>query len=474
MLLQTVVSRGLAHFSYVLGDEFSGDCLVIDPRRDVEVYLEIARENKVRISHIFETHIHADFVSGSRELSQYTGAPIWTGAADEIAFEHRPLRGGEAFQVGRLWVEALHTPGHTPEHISLLVSGGSGADRPWGLFSGDTLFAGEIGRPDLLGEGTEEKLAGQLFHTLHEIIFPLGDDIVVYPSHGEGSPCGASIGDRPTSTIGYERCNNPILAIEEQEEFVRTVLESLEPAPSYYARMKKVNAHGAAILGNRPHFQPLEADDFRRKMENPEAIVLDTREIEAYGGAHVPGSLHIGLREAFPIWAGRILDEAFPIWAGRMLRPEHEILLVLADEGKVDAAERHLLRVGYENFGGYIRQGMRSWMEAAYPFARTPQMSVHELKTRLDQGGDLQVLDVRTASEWREGNIPTASHIYVADLVENMEELDPNRPVATYCGSGYRASIAASILERSGFNQVYNIPGSFTAWQAAGYPQDKP
>ncbi len=473
MIFETIEAEGLAHYSYVIGDDSAGTCVVIDPRRDVDIYLDIARRTKVTISHVLETHIHADFVSGSLELAARTGATIGVGRADEYGFEHTPLDDGDRIEVGQLTLTALHTPGHTPEHISYLVGGGVGAGEPWGLFSGDTIFAGEIGRPDLLGEGTEQKLARQLYHTLHEKLLKLGDEIIVYPAHGEGSPCGASIGDRPTTTIGYERLHNPLLHIDSVEEFTERLLASQTPAPSYYPRMKKVNAAGPTLLSSLPDLRSLEVDTFIEQIERPNTVVVDARDFEAFGGAHIPGSLNIGLREPFPVWAGRILDETFPIWTGWMLDPTHCLLLILPEEDKVDEVVRHLHRIGYENIGGYLREGIRGWIKAGQEFERTPQMSVHELKQRIDAGDRLQIVDARTNSEWALGRIPTAIHSYVPFLEENLDKLDPDKPVATYCGSGYRASIAASILKRHGFQQVYNIPGSMTAWQAAGYEVEK-
>lgn len=458
MLLETVESEGLAHLSYVLGDEDAGVCAVIDPRRDVSVYLEIARSHECRITHILETHIHADFVSGSRELAAQTGAAIYVGAADDYGFEHRPLKEGNTLELGSLCLEVLHTPGHTPEHVCFRVSGGKGSQEPWAVFTGDTLFAGEVGRPDLLGGGTEQRLAGQLFHSLHEKLLCLGDEVEIYPAHGEGSPCGGNIGDRKTSTIGYERLHNPQLQIRDEAEFVQAVLSTLPEPPSYYPRMKRVNAEGPRVLGCMPAVQPLDPGAFRERAAQPGALVLDTREIEAFGGAHIEGALNIALRDEFPIWSG---------W---MLKPEEELLLVLADEAEMEEVQRHLLRIGLESIGGFLRQGMRGWIEAGLPFRRTLQLSVHELHERVTSGKDgLQLLDVRRPDEWERGHIPTARHFFVPHLAEHLEELDRDQPTATYCGSGYRASIAASVLERSGFREVINIPGSMKAWKAAGF-----
>jgi hydroxyacylglutathione hydrolase len=459
MILETIKSEGLAHFSYLIGDDSAGIGAVIDPRRDVDLYLELAHQNNLHIACILETHIHADFVSGSRELAARTGATIGVGAEGEVDFEHRPLHDGDEIELGQFTLQVLHTPGHTPEHVCLLIRGGTAADQPWGLFSGDTLFAGEVGRPDLLGKGTEEKLARQLFDSLRNRLLTLPEDIILYPGHGEGSPCGASIGSRSTSTLGYEKRNNPILSVEDRDEFVRQVMATLTPAPEYYPRMKKINAAGPKVLGRLPHVKPMTADEFEQAIGAEDTVVVDTREIEAYGGAHIANALSIPVRSSFPIWAGRILQ------------PEQQLFFVLPDQAKLDEVVRHLLRVGYENFGGYLRQGMRNWFEAGKPFRRTHQMSIQELKQRIESDSHaLQVLDVRGDDEWEEGRIPTATHIHAPELTQHLDQLDRQRSVAVYCGSGYRASIAASLLERHGFTSVSNIPGSITAWKAAGYP----
>lgn len=458
MLLEQIKAEGLAHYSYLVGDEGAGVCAVIDPRRDVEVYLERAQRAGVRIIAILETHIHADFVSGSRELAARTGAPIYVGAEGEVRFEHRPLHDGDRIELGKLHLDVLHVPGHTPEHVAFVISGGQGAAEPWGVFTGDTLFAGEVGRPDLLGAGTEEGLARALYRSLHEKLLPLGDDVIIYPAHGEGSPCGASIGERKTSTIGYERRNNPLFQARDEARFAAELLEAQSPAPAYYPRMKRINAEGPRVLGALPALEPLDAADVARMGDDPGTVLLDLREIEAFGGAHIPGSINIALRDAFPIWVGRMLD------------PDARLLLIAAHEGQLEAARTHLLRIGYERIAGYLRGGIRGWTEQGRPFDSLPLLGVAALRERIEAGGDLQVLDVRSHQEWAEGHIPTARHIYLADLPGQLDRLDRERPVAVYCGSGYRASLAASLLKRGGFRHVYNVPGSMAAWKAAGYP----
>ncbi|MDT8306895.1 MAG: rhodanese-like domain-containing protein [Anaerolineae bacterium] len=473
MILERITSQGLAHYSYLVGDETAGVCAVIDARRDVEVYLERARHHQVEITHILETHIHADYVSGSRELAARCGAPIYTGVTAEVAFEHRPLQDGQEIELGEFTLRTLHAPGHTPEHIVFLIRGGAGASAPWGLFSGDTLFAGDVGRPDLLGEEQEEELADKLYTSLHEKLLPLGDGIIIYPAHGEGSPCGASIGARPSSTLGYERANNELLQITDRETFVRQVLAAQSAAPSYYARMKKVNARGPEILGALPALPALDAATFMAEMQRPNSIVLDLRSLEAFAGAHIEGALNIGMREPFPIWAGRILEETLPIWAGWIVAPDSRILLVADSAEQAAEARTELLRVGYEQIGGYLRRGLHGWTEQGMPVVHSELLSVQELRAIQEAGeGEKgwQILDVRSEQEWNQGHIPGAVHIPVHELDERLGELDRNRPLAVYCGSGYRASIAASLLMRNGFEKVANVPGSISGWKGAGYP----
>ncbi|MBI3947243.1 MAG: MBL fold metallo-hydrolase [Armatimonadetes bacterium] len=460
MIFETIESEGLAHLSYLLGDEDAGECVVIDPRRDVDAYLDAARRESARITRVIETHVHADFVSGSRELAARTGAPIYTGPGDAYGFPRAALNEGDTVQVGGLCLKALRTPGHTPEHISLVVSGGRGAADAWGVFTGDTLFAGEVGRPDLIGDGTEEELARRLFHSLHEKLLKLDDGIEVYPAHGQGSPCGGRIGDRKTSTIGYERRHNPRLRTDDPDAFVRELLESLPPAPTYYARLKRMNAAGPMELGCLRPVPLLDGERFEAEMHRPGTLVLDTRDGVAFGGAHVPGAINIPLRETFPIWAG---------W---MLRPEQRFLLVADAEEDAHRVQRHLLRVGLDHLVGSLRRGVREWIEAGYPFAHIPQMGVHELYDLISNGhaAELQVLDVRTDGEWKEGHVPHALHVFAADLPERLDRLDKSRLVVVYCSTGFRSSIAASVLQRGGFRDVREAPGSMAAWRAAGLP----
>lgn len=461
MIFETVDAEGLAQLSYLIGDADAGECIVVDPRRDVDVYLKLSRQHGVRITHVLETHIHADFLSGSRELAAHTGAPILAGTSDDYGFEHTALDDGDELQIGSLRLRALHTPGHSPEHVCYLIGGGAGSKQPWGVLTGDTLFAGSVGRPDLAAGRPAEELARALYRSIHEVLLPLGDEVLVYPGHGAGSPCGANIGERRVSTLGYERQRNDKLRIDSEQGFVEAVLDDLPEEPTYYARLKKENAEGPDVLGRLPHVQALGAARFSEVTGTDDAIIVDAREIEAFSGAHIGGALNIGLRASFPIWAGWLLE------------PDQRVLLVAERRQDVSVVRRHLFRIGLDGLAGYLRDGMRSWIEAGRPFVQRRDLSVHDLHERIRDGADaLQVVDVRGDSEWEQGAIPTALHVHVPALRDGAGELDAERPVATYCGSGYRASMAASLLERLGFEQVHNVPGSMSAWQAAGYPID--
>jgi hydroxyacylglutathione hydrolase len=464
MHFETIKSDGLAHLSYMIGD--NNQCAVIDPRRDIEAYLEVARDHEVEITHIVETHVHADFVSGSRELAARTGATIYGGQIEnqtqgDYGFDIETLQDGDTLQVGDVELRALHTPGHSSEHMSFVVSGGgAGAEHDWAVFTGDTLFAGEVGRPDLEPGADHQELARKLFDSLHDKLMALDDSVEVYPCHGEGSPCGSSIGARDQTTIGYERRYNPRLQQNDKEEFVSTLTQELEeePMPAYYARCKRINHDGPQILGALHALEAYDVGTFERFIDDDDVVLLDAREIEAFAAAHIPGSLNIALRGAFPVWAGRLLDD------------ERRYVLIGDDSAAAEQARTHLLRIGL-NLEGYLAGGFKRWFNAGKSYDSLELMSVHELYNRLEEGEDgLQILDVRTPKEWKSGHLQDAQHVFVPDLPDYMSRLDRERPVLTYCGSGFRASIAASMLAAGGFSTVYNLPGSMAAWKAEEFP----
>ena len=458
MFLETVRTEGLAQLSYVLGEE-KGACVVVDPRRDVGVYLDIALGREARITHAIETHVHADFVSGAHELAAETGCRVAAGATGSYDFEPLRLADGNVLEVGTLRLRALHTPGHSPEHVCLVVEVEAG--RPWAVFTGDTLFAGSVGRPDLSADADPDALARALWRSLTERLLPLGDGVIVLPGHGSGSPCGPDIGDRDLTTLGYERAHGRFLGLGGEEAFAKAVLASLDDVPAYYPRTKALNARGAVPTGGPSWVPPLEPEAFRRAAHDG-AQVVDGREIEAFGAAHVDGALSVALRDLFPAWAGRVLD------------PDGPLLLVLPRHADPAEAVAHLHRIGYDRVVGWLGGGMRAWIESGLPWVRRRDMSVQELREAVEGGEGLQVLDVRSEEEWEEeGHVPGAVHRSAAALAAEGAEglgLDPERPVAVYCGSGYRSSLAASLLERRGFSDVRNVLGSWSGWTGAGYP----
>ena len=460
LIFEQINSEGLAQLSYIIGDDKAGVAAVIDPRRAVEVYINRARELGVQITHAVETHIHADFVSGTHELAAQTGAEICGGKNADYQFDLTQMKEGDEIELGNVTLRTVHTPGHTPEHISLVVFDKKQGEEPFAIFTGDTLFNLDVGRPDLLGKGTETDLAKKLYHSLFEKILPLGDRIEVYPCHGAGSACGKSIGDRRQTTIGNERVFSETFNDRTEAEFVEWVMKDMPEPPTHYPKLKKINAKGAEILGNLPLLKPLKPKDFQDALTDEGSIVIDARSILAFAGGHIPGTINIALRDEFPNWVGWMID------------PQKKIYVVVESVRDVEAASEHLFRIGYDNLGGYLHQGMASWENAALPLETLGIWTAPELNEHKDDS-DLQILDVRSDGEWKKGHVPNAEHIYVAHLAENIEKLDKSKPVATYCGSGYRASIAASILKGAGFEKVINIPGSWNAWTKARLPVEK-
>lgn len=385
--------------------------------------------------------------------------PVINGdSAEGRTFAYDILHDGDRVEMGSVSLCAIATPGHTPEHLCYLIAGGKGATAPWGVFTGDALFAGDVGRTDLLGKDHEAQSARLLHRSLFQRLLPLGDELVIYPAHGKGSPCGGDIGDREASTLGYERRHNPKLQVATEDEFVRDAVAGREPVPFHYPRLKVVNSVGANPRGDLPQLMPLTAHEFQEAAARPHARVVDLREIEAFASAHIRGALNIPLREEFPIWAG---------W---MVQAGERLLLVLPSERASENAARQLFRLGLDNLGGHLRFGMRSWFEAALPIERLGTMSVQELKARLDRADTPQILDVRRDDEWQQGFIPTARHIFAPFVRAQLNDLDRTRTIVAYCSTGYRASIAASMLRQNGFGDVYNVLGSMKAWRAAGYP----
>ena len=455
LVFKTIQTEGIAELSYLIGDDDEGVAAVFDPRPDCDVYVDMAREAGLAITHIFETHIHADLVSGSRELcASVESARIFASneGGAEYGFEHEKVNDGDCFTFGELLVIARHTPGHTPEHMSYLLADADHPDDPWGILTGDSLFVSSAGRPDLLGEKHTKQLAEQQFRTLRDFYLKMPDHVMIYPNHGAGSPCGADIGNRLSSTIGYERRFNKFLQFDEVQKFTEYALATAPPVPKYYPVMKKVNTQGPQVLGNLPHVPGLPPKAFKEAIEKKNGVLVDVRTMLAFGGGHIPGALNIGGSPILSIWAGWMLD------------PDEPVLLVLESKNDLEEIVRLFIRTGYTKFSGYLVGGMKAWDAAGFPLTEVGQMSVHELNRR---ARDLQIVDVRSPREWKNGHVPGARHIFLPELLKRVDELDRSNPTAVYCGSGYRASIATSILKPAGFEKLWNVPGSWEAWKKA-------
>ncbi len=458
LVFERIQTEGIAELSYLLGDDSAGVAAVFDPTPDVQKYVDLARKKKVSITHIFETHIHADLVSGARELCARLGsAKIFLSHEGDAryGFVHEKLADGDQFTFGKSKVTVKHTPGHTPEHVSYLIAETDHAESPWGVLTGDSLFVNSAGRPDLLGSSETEELTKQLFETLRGFYLALPDGVTIFPAHGHGSPCGADIGDRLQSTIGYERKFNPYLQFTDFQKFKEHALGSAPPVPKYYPLMKKVNAKGPEILGNLPRVPGLPPKAFQEALDKKRGVLVDTRLMLAFGGGHIAGALNIGGTPMLSIWAGWLLD------------PEKPILLVLDSDDKLAEVVPLFLRTGFTKFAGYLVGGMTAWDNAGFPLDDVGQMTVHDIK---EPETPLQIVDVRAPGEWKEGHVPGATHIFLPELREKSTGLDKLQPIAVYCDSGYRASIATSILKQEGFTRVCNVPGSWQAWKNAKFP----
>jgi hydroxyacylglutathione hydrolase len=457
MKIERFETPGLAQYAYIVSSD--GEAVVIDPMRDTEWYTRYLANEGLVLTAIVETHIHADFASGATALAKETGAELALSGYDEgqqyrYEMPHRSLRNGDAIKIGSVRLEAMHTPGHTPEHLSfLLFDTKRSMAEPLALFSGDFLFVGSLGRPDLLGEEAKQGLAHELFRSLHRRLDPLPDGVQIYPGHGAGSLCGAGMDDRPESTLGYERRTNPLFRMDEAS-FIAEVLGTVPHMPSYYPRMKELNSRGAASIASLPQpkkLSPSELEDIR-KSSRP--VLLDLRRPQAFGGAHVPGSINIGAGQNLSLWAGWLLD------------PESQIVLI-DDTGEDQESQQALMRVGLDHVLGSLAGGMPAWIDAGLDFAPLAQISTAEVERR---NPDTIILDVRSDGEWRSGHIEGAKHIMLGDLPAQLDLVPGEKEIITVCGSGYRSSIAASLLLKAGFTGVKSMDGGMGAWKQRSRP----
>ncbi len=454
----------LAHASYFIGSE--GEAAVVDPQRDVDQYISEAESQKVRIKYIIETHLHADFVSGHRELADKTGAAIVFGKQSGATFPHRPISDGEELTIGGVTLRVMETPGHTPESICILVTENAGTDaRPGKLLTGDTLFIGDVGRPDLAGGRgyTPQEMAAMMYDSLHEKILKLDDAVEVYPAHGAGSMCGKNLSKETSSTIGQQRKFNYALQPMTKAQFVKMMTADLPEAPAYFSQDAEINRSGAHPLSELPKPAPLSPGEVREFGEHG-GVILDVRSAAEFGAGHVPGSLNIGLGGQFASWAGSLIPLTAPI------------ILIANNESQVEEAQVRLARVGLENMKGFLAGGINEWQIAGFEIAEVPQITVSELKDLMKTQAGLQVIDVRRPAEFQSGHAPHAVTAPLAKFRELLPSLglNPDQPSAIICAGGYRSSAATSIAQQLGFRNLLNVTGGTAAWINAGYEVETP
>ena len=449
MFLETLRTPGLAQLSYLIGDGHLA--AVVDPRLDVEEYLERAREHGARIALIYETHRNEDLVSGARALSELTGARVLHGTALDFEYGEGAEDGSEE-RLGQLRLRVLHTPGHTDESISIAVFDDEYADSAVGVFTGDALFVGDVGRTDFYPERARE-VAGLLYDSLFDKLLPLGDQALIYPAHGAGSVCGDGMASREFSSIGHERKNNPRLQLS-REEFVEAKLAEHHTKPPYFREMERVNLRGAEPLAGLPWLPALSPAELEAAVDDG-AELVDVRGFEAFAGCSIPGSLAL----PFSMLSG---------YGGWFLPYDRPLALVGSGEDQLTEAVRRLIRLGFTRFAGFLAGGVSAWATEGRALQSIPMISASTLRERMQGGDDFTVLDVRKESEWREGHLPGAHHRFLGRLPSHDGLGGLATPIVTFCASGKRALVAASLLRRMGHEEVETCFGSMKAWRAIG------
>jgi hydroxyacylglutathione hydrolase len=456
MEIEQFVVEGLGHQSYCILDTESGTAAIVDPRRDVDVYLQAAQRTQARITHILETHIHNDYITGSRELVARTGATIFASAIDPLHYEHQPVGEGDRFTVGSLSFTGLATPGHTPEHVSYLLQEPR-KEAPTALFSGGSLLAANAGRTDLLGKEMILTLTRQQYHTLRRLLEMLPGQVRVYPTHGAGSFCLSTGSDSARSTtIAQERLVNPAAVAKDEDEFIQQQIAGYSEFPTYYRYMGPANKEGPTVLGALPTPPPFSPQEVQERMHGGMPLV-DGRGRDAFAREHVPGSLNIELDDSFATYVGWTLPFNVPL-----------MILIEDEDGRREAVVQ-LIRIGYERVEGYVDGGISAWKAAALPTSQFASLDLETFYGRWSRREPFLVLDVRRSDEWREGHIPGALHIHVGDLAQRMHELPKQPPIMTICRSGHRAAIAASMIAATG-REVIAVRDGMEEWQKRGWP----
>jgi len=452
VIFQQILNEEAGCLSYLIGCTQAGHAVIVDPARDrVEDYVALARRKGLQVSDIVETHVHADHVSGNQALAAKTGARIHIHPAANAAFAHDPAEHGREIRIGNVALQVIHTPGHTPDSIALLVTDLSRGTEPWFVLTGDTLFVGDVGRPDFGGE----QAAASLYASLTERLLRLPDSVEVYPAHGAGSSCGRAMSSKTATTIGFERRFNAALRASGVEDFVRQLMTGLPPKPPNFDRIIARNRAQAVSQTAAP--RPLSSAQVQEAIDKG-AVVLDVRSPEEYGEAHIPGALHVWIES--PQFANRV---------GLFAPVEAPVALVISSPTDLDRAVQGLGRIGFDSIVGHLQWGMTEWKSQGLPVARVPQITVHDLATMKEERPDLVVIDVREPFEWDEGHIDGALHVPMPEALARKDLVPDGRPKAVVCAGGLRSSTVISVLSRAGLADWYNVIGGMTAWQKAGY-----
>lgn len=460
MYFKQITTPGLGCFSYVIGCPAAGKMIVVDPKRDVQDYLDISREQGMKIVHVIDTHVHADHVSGAQELRSYTGCDIMMYESSPVTYDFTPLKEEMKLEVGNAGIKVLHSPGHTPDSLSLLVTDFSRGNEPWMLLTGDVLFVNDIGRPDLVGDAKLDEQIQNLWNTLYVKFKKYPDSLEVFPAHGAGSLCGRGMSSKPSSTLGFERRHNPMLGFKSYDDFHFAMSQEFPARPKSFTHIIGTNANGAPLLERCPMDLAMNPFKFEEKMQDG-AVVIDVRDAAAYAGYHIPGSLNIGFEPSLANWVGMTVE------------PTADILLVVDSKEDYDRMRTELHRIGYDSIFGYLSGGIQSWVFSGRPVDTLAIDSAQALQNCQDQGKEISLIDVRTPAEVDNGMIPGAVHISLADILAGKFDLPEDAHHLLYCAGGYRSNIAASYLQKHGYWNVRSLAGGFLAWNRAGYAVKK-
>jgi len=456
MYFKQITVDGMGCLSYLIGCPMAKVACVVDPKRDVQTYIDLARENGMKITHIFETHVHADHVSGNQELQSRTGAEICFMEDTPIKFKHTSLKESQTMTFGNVKLQFLKTPGHTPHSMSILVTDLSRSQEPWMVLTGDCLFVGDIGRPDLAGAELIEEQTHNLYESLYNKLGAMPDNLEVFPSHGAGSLCGKGMSAKSNSTIGFEKKTNPVLQLSE-DGFLNQMKQSFPERPKSFTNIINLNLNGAPLLDRCPIVRDMSPAQVKQEIDQG-ALVLDTRDTAAFGGVHIPGAINIGFAKQTANWIGMVIE------------PDARLILLVSDEKKYELMETHLHRIGYDNIIGYLYGGIAAWQEAGYPINQLWQISTEKLKNKLEKSRYDYFYDVRTKAEWDNGHIKEATHLPLTSLLKQTPDIPKDKEIIITCGVGYRGNIAASYLQSQGFQHVHSLAGGMTAWNNGGLP----